>query len=248
MSPDPVAADQPPWWQAAFASANREVYAHRDDAAAAAEVAAIAARLGPQRGAVLDAGCGCGRHVAALAALGLHAVGIDWSLDLLRAATGRVACRAAVARGDLRHPPFADGAFAAVLSLFTAFGYGDDDENARLFARLAALLEPGGWFVLDLPDPARVRRTLVPESCRTTAAGLTIVEQRLLHGPRVQKQVRVSDGADHVAEWRECVRLYETAEIDALARASGLVVVDRWPGLRGMDVEEGRIVAWMRRR
>ncbi|HYE05158.1 MAG TPA: class I SAM-dependent methyltransferase [Planctomycetota bacterium] len=239
-----MSAAPAPWWQAAFASAYRQVYAHRDDAAAAAEVAAIARRLGPTPGPVLDAGCGCGRHVAALADLGFGAVGIDWSADLLRAAAARPG-GADVARGDLRRPPFADRSFAAVLSLFTAFGYGDDAENAALFARLAALIAPGGWFVLDLPDPARVRRTLVPESRRTTAAGLTIVEQRNLHGPRVQKQVRVSDGENHVAQWRECVRLYEPAEIDALARANGMAVVERWPGLRGAEVDEGRIVAWI---
>ena len=79
-------SESEPWWKAAFGAHYETLYAHRDDASAAAEVAGLLPRLRQAPGPILDACCGNGRHLAALRAAGLPAFGFDLSADLLRSA------------------------------------------------------------------------------------------------------------------------------------------------------------------
>jgi SAM-dependent methyltransferase len=234
------------WWDEAFRAAYLEVYSHRDDAQAAAEVAGLLPRLRTAPGPVVDAACGAGRHLAALRAAGVPAVGFDLSADLLAAARLRPACAGRLARGDLRAPPFAGGC-GAVICLFTAFGYFDEAGNAACRASLGGLLAPGGWLVLDLPDAALVRRSLVPASERITPGGWRVRERRRLTGTRVEKDVEAVPPGGQAVRWQESVRLHEAGELQAMAIASGLTWVECWPGLGGSGDFQGRLVAWVRR-
>ena len=76
-----------PWYVEAFRSDYREVYAHRNLAAAREEVRWLVEDvLAGARGVVLDDCCGFGRHGVAMSERGLDVVGIDLSFDLLRGA------------------------------------------------------------------------------------------------------------------------------------------------------------------
>jgi len=216
-------ADQRPWFDSAFEAGYLELYAHRDLAAARAEVGGLLARGGGGAGgALLDLGCGSGRHLLALRERGLDAWGLDRSRELLARSAPEL--RERVVRGDFRALPFRGGAFAAVWMLFSSFGYFDEAENERALAELARVLAPGGTAVLDLMNPARVRATLVPRS--TTRRG-TIVLDEARHlerdGTRVVKDVvaRADDGGER--RWREDVRLYEPGEVAGLLARVGLV-------------------------
>jgi SAM-dependent methyltransferase len=230
-------SDAVPWWQEAFAADYLQVYAHRDAAAAAAEIAGLAPHLG--HGPVLDACCGNGRHLAALRARGVAAVGFDWSRDLL-VASGAPGLGA---RADVREIPFAGG-FSTVLVLFTAFGYFAEEDNARTLAGLARQVAPGGRLLLDLPDPARVRATLVPLS-RKEVGGLVVAERWWLDENRVLKEVRIQHPDGRVRAYTESVRLYVPDELIALAAGAGLRVVERWASLRGATADDGRHVWWL---
>lgn len=230
------------WWEDAFRAAYLEVYGHRDERQAAAEVAAMLPRLAAAPGPVVDAGCGAGRHLAALRAAGLAAVGFDLSPDLLAAAAARPGCRGRLARGDLRAPPLGGGC-GAVLCLFTAFGYFDDADNAACLAAMARLLAPGGWLLLDQPDPAALAAGLVPDSQRRTAGGWLVRERRRLHDGRVEKEVEAQPPAAPPVRWRESVRLYDRAALAGLAAGAGLDLAEIGPGTGG-----GRLNAWMRAR
>jgi SAM-dependent methyltransferase len=234
------------WWSEAFRAAYLEVYSHRSDAQAAEEVAGLLPRLRGSPGPVVDAGCGAGRHLAALRSAGLPAVGFDLSTDLLAAAGARPACVGRLARADLRAPPFAGGC-GAVLCLFTAFGYFDDAGNAACLAALGGLLAPGGWLVLDLPEPAALRQGLVPASERVTAGGWRVSERRRLVGSRVEKAVEAVPPDGRVIRWQESVRLHESRELAGMAAAAGLLWEGAWPGLGGPEDRQGRLVAWLRR-
>lgn len=196
---------------------------------------------------VLDAGCGGGRHLAALRAAGVPALGVDLSPDLLGVAGGRPACAGRLVRGDLRTPPFADGSCAAVALLFTAFGYFDEEGDAACLAALARLLAPGGCLLLDLPEPERVVAGLVPASERRTDAGLVVQERRRLAGRRVEKQVEVRHPDGREVRWTESVRLYARHELDGLTRRAGLEPWESWPGLAGPRADGGRLVWWASR-
>jgi len=234
------------WWDAAFRSAYLEVYGHRSDAQAAAEIAGLLPRLRGLRGPVIDAACGGGRHLAALRAAGLPAVGFDLSPDLLAAARARPACTGRLARGDLRAPPLGGGC-GAVLCLFTAFGYFDEAGNAACLAALGGLLAPGGRLVIDVPEPSALRAGLVASSERTTPGGWLVRERRRLRGERVEKEVEATPPGGEVVRWQESVRLYPVEGLRVLAVAAGLEWEDVWPGLGGSDDRQGRLVAWLRR-
>jgi SAM-dependent methyltransferase len=109
--------------------------------------------LGELRGPVLDVGCGAGRHLAALAELGVEATGVELSpaaAALARARGGEVI------EGSIFEVTLGGGWDGALL-LDGNIGIGG--EPGRLLARLAALLRPGGRLLVELEPPAaRTRR------------------------------------------------------------------------------------------
>ncbi|TVR42961.1 MAG: methyltransferase domain-containing protein [Planctomycetota bacterium] len=240
-----MSATEGPWWAHAFDASYAERYAHRDDAAAAAELVGILPLLRRQQGPVLDACCGAGRHLQVMRGAGLPAFGFDWSLPLLQQALGQRGLAQRVLRADMRQPPLASG-WAAITMLFTAFGYFEDEENAQCLRALALLLRRRGLFVVDVANAQQLRQTLVPESQRRLADGSIMHEQRWLEGPRVCKRSRWQEnGQERVVEER--VRLYEASEMVALAASASCELETIWPSLRGADIDEGRMVCFLRR-
>ena len=235
-----------PWWESAFGPDYAAVYAHRDDASAAAEVAGLLPRLRDAVAAtglpILDAGCGGGRHLAALRDGGLAAHGFDLSPALLDLARVRLDCTGRLIRADQRALPFARGSFAAVLVLFTGFGYFEDETNAACLRGLLACVAPGGWLVLDLPDPDHVRATLVPRSERKLEDGRRVVEERRLMGERVEKTVRVAGESAYT----ESVRLYAKMELIRLISGESVRLVETWTALNHHDRTATRMVAWLK--
>lgn len=208
-------ANEPAWWKDAFTADYLKIYAHRDDAEAEAMVERLMPMLAGIPGPVLDVGCGGGRHLAALRRRGLAAFGLDYSKDLLAAATVRPELPGRLVRADMRAPPIAPGSCGAVLLLFTAFGYFSDEENAACLKSLAELLLPGGVLILDLPDPEAVKAGLMAESQRMVD-GRFVRESRRIVGNRVEKTVRMEDGR----EWRELVRLFHPEEMQTMVSSS----------------------------
>lgn len=95
---------------------------------------------------ILDVPCGWGRHTALFAEHGFDVVGADLSYDLLQRAHQGPSYTAA----DVRHLPFADGSFDAVLNVFTSLGlFLDDAEDLRALEEAYRLLKPGGRFLLE---------------------------------------------------------------------------------------------------
>lgn len=103
----------------------------------------VAAAVRQPGAAALDVGCGDGTFLGGLAArLGLEAWGVDLSTRaLVAAARAFPACRFVAANAD-RRLPFADGAFALVLSVTAR-------QNPAEFQRILA---PDGRLVVVVPD------------------------------------------------------------------------------------------------
>jgi len=235
-----------PWWEAAFADLYLELYAHRDDASAAEEVAGVLPRLRTAPGPILDACCGNGRHLAAIRAAGLPAVGFDLSPQLLEVAGSRGECRGRILRGDLQALPVTAG-LGAITLFFTAYGYFEHHENQSVLEALARCLASEGWLLLDLPDPDHLVETLVPHSERVTSNGTRVMEQRHILGNRVQKTVTAKPPGGSWQRYTESVRLYRPDELAIMSDAAGLVMHDRWSSLRGPDHRDHRHVHWLRK-
>jgi SAM-dependent methyltransferase len=104
------------------------------------------------RGPVLDVGCGPGRHLRALSARGVRALGIDLSPAAVALARGD-GSRAVVA--DIFGQVPGSGSWRTALLLDGNIGIGGDP--VRLLQRLRSLLSSDGVGLVELEPPGLVR-------------------------------------------------------------------------------------------
>lgn len=222
------------WYEESFGSEYLKLYAHRNLAEARTNIHSILSFLPlPKEEPLLDLCCGAGRHLLVLREMGFqNLTGLDLSSELLQEAvqilaegsdslTGDVS----LIRADMRAIPYKNH-FAAILSLFTSFGYfkADEENQAALTAAYCAL-RPGGIFLLDYLNRDRVIANLVPHDERTIPGGCvqnvrTITED----GRRVEKTTTVTvEGVER--RFHESVRAYTKAEMVERFRAAGFVNV-----------------------
>jgi len=95
---------------------------------------------------ILDAGCGTGRLMSALAQRGFSVAGFDRSRSMIRQA--RQAAQAQTVVADMTAMPFNPG-WDVVLSLYDVMLYLDLESVQAAAAQAAALLRPGGLFIFD---------------------------------------------------------------------------------------------------
>lgn len=221
-----------PWYRSAFGHAYLALYRHRDLSEARLLVSFLA-RRGLVASPVIDLGCGAGRHLLALAESGCDAIGVDLSEPLLlraRACLHEEGHPVRVARADIRALPVAGASCGTALSLFTTFGYFDEEADERaLLAEVYRVLRPGGHYVLDFLNAARVRA----EDDRTTVrreGDFEIHEARSVttDGRRVVKHVRVSGASSgrELARYEERVTLFGEDELRAFVEDAGLETLE----------------------
>jgi SAM-dependent methyltransferase len=124
---------------------------------------------------------------------------------------------------DMREIPYRDH-FATVLSLFTSFGYFEqDEENAAVFQAVYRALCPGGQFLIDYLNREYVIANLVEEDERVSD-GRHVKSIRSLteDGRRVTKRTVVTDAAGESREYFESVRMYSEREMVEMLLSAGL--------------------------
>jgi SAM-dependent methyltransferase len=212
------------WYQEWFGEEYLELYAHRDEEEARQQVAFFHRVCGPAaasvNGPVLDLACGMGRHVQELQLLGYHTVGCDLSYTLLR--TGiREYGPMAVARADMRHLPFGDGGFAALVNFFTSFGYfAEEEENVQVVREMARVLAPGAQFLFDYLNVDRELENLVQRETRETPSGTVRIERWFDRSDRsFNKRMTIGE-----KRYLERVRGYDLGEISAMFASCNLSI------------------------
>jgi SAM-dependent methyltransferase len=221
-----------PWYARWFGEEYLRLYPHRDQEEADRGVDLFLRHHRSRQGSrILDLACGAGRHMSAFRKAGVPAVGLDLSAPLLRRAMESLGA-APLVRGDMRSLPFSDGAFAAVTSFFTSFGYfSSKGEDRRVLQEIHRVLRPPGLLMLDFFNADRVRAELTPRDERTGPDGRRIIQERRLAdgGGRVEKTIRIEDPASGAVQtFRERVRLYSSGELEELLTEGGFQLQQKY--------------------
>lgn len=211
--------------------------------AAEDEAEALIALVGGSAGRWVDLGCGPGRHAVALAARGVAVTGVDASAFLLE----RARARAAVAdlqvdwlEADLYgDAPLPTDEFDVAISMFTTFGYGTREDDARLLAAVRRSLRAGGRFVIELAGKESVAAADEPTRCDVGADGALLFQR---HWPiedwtRMDNHWVLVEG-DRASHFRFSVGLYAGSELRAVLLEAGFDRVDLHSDLAGASYAE----------
>ena len=244
---------EPQWFASWFDSVHyHKLYAHRDESEAASFVEALVARLKPEPGAaMLDLGCGAGRHARQLAARGYAVTGLDLAATSIEAAKKHEGCKLRFRRHDMRLP-FGKRAYDYVFSFFTSFGYFDDpQEHAAVLRNIARALRPGGRLVIDYWNARYADLHMIPEE-NLEADGTTYRIRRWTDGRRFLKRVVVDDGAGCTPLlYREQVARFSVGDFETMLAPHGLDIVELYGDYRlnGYDARRSpRLVIVARKR
>jgi SAM-dependent methyltransferase len=246
------------WYEQSFGREYLELYSHRDEAEARADIEAIIHLLDPPRDEpLLDLCCGACRHVLVLREMGFsRIVGLDLSGELLDVASEKLAAVYAqetdpscaqvdLVCSDMRDIPY-ESYFVTVLSLFTSFGYFQTDtENQEVFDAVYRALRPGGRFLIDYLNRDYVIANLV-ERDEVTLPDRHIQHVRCLTSGcrRVEKTTIVTTGTGQAHEFHESVRMYSRREMIGMLDAAGFESIQCYGSLEGQscDRESKRLI------
>jgi len=181
---------------------------------------------------VLDVPCGQGRHAHLLWEAGLAVTGLDYSSTLLAEARRRGRGPHFV-RGDMRRLPRQwTGRFAAVLNLFTSFGFflGPADDQ-RVIAEFARVLRPGGALVWHGDSRDGVMAGFLSRDWWLGGDQTFIAHDRSfdpLSGVMTVESIRLRQRRALRRSHR--IRLYTATRLAELCAASGLLVEQAYAG------------------
>jgi SAM-dependent methyltransferase len=206
-----------------FADVYDEWYADVSDVDAT--VAFVGRLAAAGNGRVLELGVGTGRLAIPLAAAGAVVTGIDASPEMLarlRAKPGAAAVTAVL--GDMAEVAVTGPFAVAFVAFNTFFNLTTPAAQARCFARVAAVLEPGGRFVLEAfvpPEPGAA-----PDS--TVAARTVEIDRVVLTAARrdpdtqtiAGQHIEITERGVRLRPW--LVRYAAPRELDGFAAAAGL--------------------------
>jgi len=182
-------------------------------------------------GAALELGVGTGRIALPLARRGIRVHGIDLSeamIARLRAKAG--AEEIGVTIGDFATTTV-DGRFTlAYLVYNTIENLTTQDEQVACFRNVAAHLEPGGFFVIEVavPDLQRLPRGETYRPFYVTPTGLGIDEYDVATQGLISHHYRFEDGRLELHSVP--FRYVWPAELDLMAQLAGLTLRQRWGG------------------
>ena len=198
--------------------------------------------LGLQPGEhVLDLCCGYGRHSIELARRGYRVIGVDLSstqLEIARRAATEAGIDVEWIQADMREiPARLTGQIDVVISMFTAFGYFEDEtENQRVLNGVARVLQPRGRFLLDFINREGVMRRFQVKDWEEIDGAFVLRERRFDLATSTNHEaitIVEADGSRHYS--RVSVRQYTLAELIVMVSRAGLAFRQVWGDFDGSD-------------
>ncbi len=229
----------PQWWQSFFDDDYVRVWGDLLTVEeTAAQVEGLWALLKLQPGSrMLDAGCGYGRLSRPLAERGAIVVGVDQSSILLaHAEHGRgelPESRLRYVHHDLRQR-LAETGFDAACNVFTAIGYGSDNDDLEIFRTLHDAVRPGGLVLIETNHRDTVAAFLSRGALwgKRRPNGTVVVEEPAFDP--IAGRVNTTwywAGPEGSGQKSASVRVYCATELVALLQRAGLRLVSANRGL-----------------
>jgi SAM-dependent methyltransferase len=207
-----------------------ERYAHQADAAVVGPMVDLLVDLAAG-GAALELGIGTGRIALPLAERGVPVHGIELSeamLTRLRAKPG--AERIGLTVGDFATTTVGATFMLAYLVANTIMNLTTQDEQVDCFRNVAAHLEPGGCFVIEVLVP-RLRRLPPGERFQPFAVSPTHLgfdEYDVARQGLISHHYWIEEGGVEVLS--PPFRYVWPSELDLMARLAGMRLRERWAG------------------
>lgn len=219
-----------PWYKQWFDENYLLLYRHRDLDDAREQFRLILDVLKPdKKNTVLDLACGEGRYASFFDKSGYRVLGLDLSETLIRRGKEKYPDLGLVV-GDMRSIP---GKFDLILSLFTSFGYFEEDrENRLVLDAVYAALNENGIFWLDFLNSTYVRHHLVPDNFSQISTDIHVREKRKIAGSRIIKDIYFK-GNGTTTHYRESVRLYTRWELEEMLQEAGFSLEGCFGDYRG---------------
>jgi SAM-dependent methyltransferase len=205
-------------------------YAYEADPAIVDPIVAFLANLA-REGAALELGIGTGRIALPLARRGVRVHGIDLSEAMVaRLRTKPGAEQIGVTIGDFATATI-EGTFSvAYLVANTIMNLTTQDEQVACFQNVAAHLEPGGCFVIEVLVPGLRRlppgETFQPFDVSATHLGFD--EYDVARQGLVSHHYWIEEG--RVEVFSPPFRYVWPSELDLMARLAGMKLHERWSG------------------
>lgn len=226
-----------PWFETIFDERYPDLFAPLEGDAEE-EVEGIHGFLSlPSGAAVVDLGCGRGRHAVPLARRGYRVTGVDISDYMIRMArkyADREGVEVEWVQEDMR--TFCRrGAFDLVLSLFTSFGYFSDAENQAVLDNIGSSLRKGGTLLLDLRNAGKgLSRLEDQDKTIGVPAGrlrMSVRFDRRTMRAKAEHTLERSDGIRISSAFD--VRIYSMEELMEMLDKAGMEVKDFYGSLTG---------------
>jgi SAM-dependent methyltransferase len=183
---------------------------------------------------ILDVPCGQGRHAHLLAEAGFDVTGLDYSRHLLGVAKERgTASNLRYLQGDMRALPAKwSGRFAAVLNLFTSFGFFlDPADDVRVIREFARVLRPDGVLVWHGGSRDGVMAKFLSRDWWKSEDGTMIAHERDFDPLSGILTIRSHWSGKRASGEREHrIRLYTASRLAELCQAAGLIVEQAFDG------------------
>lgn len=230
-----------PWYKNWFDENYLLLYKHRNSDDAREQAALIQRTLKPGKNCtILDLGCGEGRYMPFFKNIGCKIRGMDLSETLLRSAKTKYPLLDLVL-GDMRNIPFLPAKFDLILSLFTSFGYFEnDEENRQVVGSIYRCLKPGGVFWLDFLNADSIENNLVAESSYRISNSIQVLEKRKIMAGRIIKNIYFTKGAAPPAgesmtikNYHESIRLFTRDELIEMLQQAGFQAANCFGDYRG---------------
>jgi SAM-dependent methyltransferase len=198
---------------------------------------------------VLDLCCGPGRHSIPLAKRGALVTGVDRTSFLLKKARDRAKSEGLDIewiQQDMR-TFVRPGKFDLAISLFTSFGYFENEnENLIVLRNVHSSLVPGGFFIVDVMGKEVLARRFAPSAVEEHSDGTMMVQRReIIADWSRTKATWLFIENNHVTRWELNTALYSGQELANLLRTAGFADVRLYGTWNGApyDLNAERLIA-----